>query len=440
MTRVLVGNDFSEDLRTDRGWTGWWVQRLAWFARPGDVLLLPETPDRDFLDYVGSLTGVPAESLHVVVAPDGGDGPEDRRGGSLSPARLGDPRCVEAVRAALAGREVTEITALWPDAAVARFARALGVPSALPGYGFVDQGGGMLTNSKSAFRTIAGGVGVPIPSGAVATSREVARTAVMDLLDAGEAAMVKHDFLSGGHGNEILSRARGVRPVGARRVVHIDTEADVDAYLDDRWAWLTSAGRSRPVVERYVRDSSAYFTEYLISDKGVELAGDGELLSAPYAVGQIMPAIGLDAPLMAELVDGGRRLCEALHAIGYRGACATDAIVTPDREVLFTEYNGRITGSTHVYAVIGRQLIGPGYGADRVILDRVWPEGWAVSGFADARDRLRAAGVGWNPDTRTGIVLSNAYDGNGGVMYCVVAEGIDAAWALDRSLRTVFAQ
>lgn len=436
MTKVLIGNDFSEDVRTDRGWTGWWVQRLAWFAEPGDVLVLPQEPDRDFFEYVSGLTRVPASSLSVVVAPS----LPDERDSALGPARMADPRLVAATRKAIGGRPVSQILALWPDAAVARFARSLGAQQALPGYGFVDQGGGMLTNSKSVFRTIAGGVGVPLPAGAVATSREVARTAVLELLDAGEPAMVKHDFLSGGHGNEILSRTGGLRPVGARRVVTIARDADVDAYLDDRWTWLTSAGRSRPVVEHYIRDSSAYFTEYLITDGGVELRGDGELLSAPYAVGQVMPAIGLDAPLMADLAEGGRRLCEALRALGYRGYCATDAIVTPQREVLFTEYNGRITGSTHVYDVVGRRLIGEGYGTARVVLDRVWPEGWHVGSFADARDRLAAAGLAFDPATRLGVVISNAYDGAGGVMYCVVAQDLDAAWALDRSLRPVFSR
>ncbi|MEK8174886.1 hypothetical protein NKH77_54995 [Streptomyces sp. M19] len=68
-TRILIGNDFSEDVRTDRGWTGWWVQRIVWFAEPGDILVLPVRPEEAFVDYVTSLTGTDARTLTVVVPP-----------------------------------------------------------------------------------------------------------------------------------------------------------------------------------------------------------------------------------------------------------------------------------------------------------------------------------------------------------------------------------
>ncbi|KJY34072.1 peptide ligase PGM1-related protein [Streptomyces sp. NRRL S-495] len=432
-TRVLIGNDFSEDVRTDRGWTGWWVQRIAWFAEDGDVLVLPVRPEEEFLDYVTSLTGVRRESLTVVVPPAHA-GSE----GTLSPARLADPEFVEALELAVGEREVTHLSALWPDAAVARLAAALGLRDAMPGHGFVDQAGGVMVNSKSAFRTVAGGAGVPMPEGAVLVSPQVAEEAIMDLLGGGPV-MVKHDFLSGGRGNEILTTGESFRPIGARRVITVAGREDVRSYLRERWEWLTAGGRGRPVAERYVRDSSAFFSEFLLTEEGVELTGDGELLSAPYAVGQIMPSQGLEPEVLDRIVTGGRRLAEALHAIGYRGVLGPDAIVTPDREVLFTEYNGRVTGSTHIYGRIGGIVVGEGFGKDRIILERVWPEGWATTSFAAALAAVESAGLRYDPGTRTGIVLTNAFDGNNGVMYCIVAEDLASAWACDRALKPVFA-
>ncbi|MBD0689550.1 peptide ligase PGM1-related protein [Streptomyces sp. CBMA123] len=432
-TRILIANDFSEDVRTDRGWTGWWVQRIAWFAEDGDVLVLPVRPEEAFLDYVTSHTGVRRASLTVVVPPAHA-GSE----GTLSPARLADPEFVEALEEAVGDRAVTHLSALWPDAAVARLARTLGVQDAMPGYGFVDQAGGVLVNSKSAFRTIAGGAGVPLPEGAVCTSPQAAEEAILELL-AGGPVVVKHDYLSGGRGNEILTTGERFRPIGARRVITVDGRAEVRSYLRERWEWLTAAGRGRPVAERYVRDSSAFFTEFLLTDEGVELTGDGELLSAPYAVGQIMPSQGLEPDVLERIIEGGRRLAEALHAIGYRGILGPDAIVTPEREVLFTEYNGRVTGSTHIYGRIGRYGVGEGFGKDRVILERVWPEGWSTPSFLATHAAIREAGLAYDPATRTGVVLTNAFDGNNGVMYCVVAEDLGSAWARDRALKPLFA-
>ncbi|MFF3917327.1 peptide ligase PGM1-related protein [Streptomyces sp. NPDC001852] len=433
-TRVLIGNDFSEDVRDDRGWTGWWVQRIAWFARPGDILVLPVHPEEAFLEYVTSLTRVPRESLRVVVPPA-----HDGSQGTLSPSRLADPEFVEALEEAVGGREVTHFSALWPDVAVARLARALGVQSAMPGHGFVDQAGGVMVNSKSAFRTIAGGIGLPVPEGAVCTGPEVAEQAITELLPGGPV-VVKHDFLSGGRGNEVLTSGESFRAIGARRVVRVSGRADVRSYVRERWAWLTAGGKGRPIVERYARDSSAFFAEFLLGDDGVELLGDGELLSAPYAVGQIMPSQGLEPNVMEKIVAGGRRLAHALRAIGYRGVLSPDAIVTPDREVLFTEYNGRVTGSTHIYGRIGHRVVGGSFGKDRVILERVWPEGWTTPSFTAAHRALTDAGVAYDPATRTGVVLTNAFDGSGGVMYCVVAGSLAAAWDRDRALKPLFSR
>ncbi|MFD4831252.1 peptide ligase PGM1-related protein [Streptomyces uncialis] len=429
---MLVGNDFSEDVRDDRGWTGWWVQRLAWFAEEGDVLVLPSAPDKDFFEYATDLTGVRRETLSVVVPPDGPDGRD-----GLTPARLAAPELLDGLERAVGDREVVHLSALWPDASVARLARRLGFASAMPGYGFVDQAGGPTVNSKSAFRTLAGGVGVPLPDGAVCTSREVAEETLMDLLAFGPV-VIKHDYLSGGRGNEILTTGETFRPIGARRVISVRDRDEVRAYLEDRWEWLTSGGAGRPVVEQYIRDSSAFFAEFRVSDGGVELTGEGELLSAPYAVGEIMPSQGLEPEVRDRIASEGRKLAEALRAIGYRGMVSPDAIVTPEREVLFTEYNGRITGSTHIYGRIGAWVVGEGFGKDRILLERVWPEGWFTPSFATALAVMRRSGHAYDPVTRTGVVLTNAHDRDGGVMYCVVAENLQSAWKRDRALEPLF--
>ncbi|MET8295791.1 preATP grasp domain-containing protein [Streptomyces sp. NPDC005180] len=431
-TRVLIGNDFSEDVRTDRGWTGWWVQRMVWFAEDGDILVLPVRPGEDLMEYITGLTGTRRSTLTVVVPP-----PHEGSEGTLSPARLADPVFVEALEQAIGDRDVTHLSALWPDVSVARLARVLGVEDAMPGYGFVEQAGGVMVNSKSAFRTLAAGVGIPLAPGAVCTSRSSAEEAILDLLDGGPV-VVKHDYLSGGHGNEILTTGEPFRPIGARRVVTVDGRAGVRSYLAQCWDWLSASGRGKPVVERYVQDSSAFFAEFLISDEDVELTGDGELLSAPYAVGEIMPAQALEPDLLDRIVNDGRRLAWALHAIGYRGVLCPDAIVTPEREVLFTEYNGRITGSTHIYGRIGRVAVGEGFGKDRVLLERVWPEGWHTPSFAAALTTLEQAGLAYDSRSRTGVILTTAHDGNNGVMYCIAAEDIASAWERDRSIKPLF--
>ncbi|MFD8021895.1 peptide ligase PGM1-related protein [Streptomyces lavendulae] len=433
--RLLVGNDWSEELAEPTGSTGWAVQRLVWFARDGDVLVLPVAPQEEFLAYVTSLTGTRRSSLTVVVPPPGRLG-----AGALTADRLADPRFLAALREAFAGRPVHEVFALWPDAVVADLADAVGCPEALEGHDFLTQSGGLIGSSKAAFRALAAGAGVALPDGAVVADRRRAHRHVTRLLDGGAPVILKQDYGSGSDGNEILSRTPGLALRGARSLRVLADSAALDAYLDERWDWLTEGGRHRVVVERYHPGSRAYFAEFWISDGGVRLGGHGEMRYRPLPDAQVMPAPDLDEAQLEGLVEGGRRLCLALHALGYRGVLSADAVVTPAGEVLFTEHNGRATGSTHIYEIVGKRVVGPGFGTDRILLERVWPEGWEAPSFAGALTRLRDSGHLYDPETRRGAVILAAYNSHRkGVMLCYVAEDLEAALHREESVARLFA-
>jgi hypothetical protein len=126
-------------------------------------------------------------------------------------------------------------------------------------------------------------------------------------------------------------------------------------------------------------------------------------------------------------------------AIGYRGVLGMDAIVTPDRRVLFTEFNGRATGSTHLYSVLGRKVIGPDFGRDRFIVEEFGVAPWSAGSFAEAATRLRTSGLAYDRSTRRGVVLGHAYDTlTHSIPYCIVDEGVDAARETERALAKLF--
>jgi len=433
--RLLIGNDFSEDLRDDRGWAGWWVQRIVWFAQNHDVIVLPVEPQLDFFEYVASLVGIDSSTLQFCILPEG----SPRQGGAVTASQLADDEFRRKLRATIGNEKVDTILPLWPDASVAGLACWLGAEDALPGGGFMGQGGGAFVNSKAAFRSVAGGIGVPISPGGVCGSSADAEELIMTLLDRGEPVMMKKEFLSGGRGNEILSPVPGVRPVGARRVVFVPDRAAVQSYLKDRWGWLSSDGQHRVIIETYYRDSFAVFAEYHVTDDGSELRGQGEIISAPYDMASIMPSVRIEADMLPVLVEEGRRICDAMRAIGYRGILDTDAIVTPERELYFTEYNGRVTGSTHLYEGIGRRVVGDNYADDRILLERTWPAEWSAPSFKETVDRIAGAGLAYDPATRTGVVLTSAFNsGDKSVMHIVVAPDIDTAYDLDEQLEPLF--
>jgi hypothetical protein len=444
MTTLLIGNSRTEEMVGDlarqspqaREAAGYGAHRMLWWAREGDILVLPTAPEDAFADYVAGLTGTPRASLTVLTPAPGRLG-----AGLLTPDRLADASLRAALREALARTATAppslRILPVYADTAVADLARSLGAEAALPGHAFHAQGGSALVNSKAAFRAVAAGAGVPIAPGTVVTDPGEAARAIGALLGAGHCAIAKQEFSGGGLGNEILAPAPGVEPAGAPRALVLSDSAAVDAYVADRWPWLTGEGRHRLVVERYYANAVPVYAEFEVADHAVELVGTGEMLMDPVVVGEIVPALAtLPADAVAELVAVGRRLCEAYRALGYRGTISADAYRTQEGEIRFCEANGRITGSTHLHTVMSARLVGPAPGP-RVFLGGECP----APSFEAAAAGLAAAGLGFDPAAGTGVVLVNHFGPAAGcVMYCVVAEDVAAARDQQRALASLFAK
>jgi Pre ATP-grasp domain/PGM1 C-terminal domain len=444
VTTLLIGNSRTEEMVGDLAGmpapaceaAGHGAHRMLWWAREGDVVLLPTAPDDAFADYVAGLTGTPRASLTVVVPAPG-----RLHQGLLTPDRLADPGLLEALREALgrapAGPAPHRVLPIYADVPVADLARRLGAEAALPGHAFHAQGGSALVNSKAAFRAVAAGAGVPTAPGTVVSDPGEAARAVAALLGEGHCAIAKQEFSGGGLGNEILAPAPGVEPAGAPRAVVLPGPAAVEAYVAERWPWLTQGGRHRLVVERYYVGAVAVYAEFEVGDDAVELSGTGEILMDPVAVGEIVPALARHpADAVGELVAVGRRLCEAYRALGYRGTISADGYRTPEGEIRFSEANGRITGSTHLHTVMGARLVGPEPRPRRVYLGGACP----APSFRDAAGALAASGLGFDAAAATGTVLVNHLGPSAGtVMYCVIAEDVAAARERQRDLEALFA-
>jgi len=440
MTGLIVGNSRTAEMVGDlaaltpeqRRQGGYAAQRVLWFARDGDVVVLPWLPPEEYLGYVTTLTGTRVGSLALVVPPPG------RLGGDiLTPDRLADEGFRDDLHAVLRGRAVASVLAVYKDPSVVDLAQAVGAEAALPGYRFSAQGGDALVNSKAAFRAVAAGAAVATAEGVVVTRSSEAQDAITALLEGGHSVIVKQEFQGGGFGNEILSSTNGVAPAGAPRVVVLPERQSVARYLARRWDWLTGGQAQRLVVERYFPDSRTIYAEFVVTASGADLLGVGEILMDPVAVGEIVPPPSLASDVEGRLIAGGRQLCESFRVLGYRGNLSADAILTPAGDVLFTETNGRITGSTHLHTVVRDRIIGADYRKKRIIVERA---GWPVLSFSAAVARLAAAGLGYDPVHRTGVMLtSDRMPDDGTLTYCVVAEDLESAQDQEHRVAALFA-
>ncbi|MFJ9555269.1 peptide ligase PGM1-related protein [Nocardiopsis sp. NPDC101807] len=401
------------------------AQRMLWYAEDGDVLVLPSRPSADFMDYVTGLTGTRASTLRFVIPPPGRFGPD-----ILTADRLVDPVFLRDLEKALADRPVDRITCTYSDLAVTAMASAVGVEEALPGHAFSAQGGDALVNSKAVFRAVAAGNGIPVAPGVITDSPDHAEGTIESLLADGAPVMVKQQFAGGGLGNEILSRAEGVRAAGAAGVVVLADRDAVRRYVRDRWEWLTGHKGHSLIIERYFPDSTTVYAEFVADDDGCVFRGAGEILMEPVATGEVIPPQSVGPGELAELVETGRRACEPFRLMGYRGTLCADAIRTPEGGLVFTEVNGRLTASSHLHVNLIDRVVGRDRRDGRVFLERAGR--WAVPSFAEALSRLGGSGLGYDPHSGLGVVVTADYAPvTGRVTYCAVAEDLDAARALE---------
>jgi hypothetical protein len=390
--------------------------------------VLPYPPRAEQLAYVTGLTGTDPDSLTVLCPPPGALGTD-----LLTPDRTDDPEFRARVRAVVRERGVDQVLAVYKDVPVTRFAGAVGLR--VPGHAFSAQGGDAFLNSKACFRAVAAGVGAPIVEGLATTRSTEASELVTELLAAGHCAIVKREFAAGGQGNEILSPVAGVRVAGAPSAVVLPDAAAVTGYFARRWDWLTDGGRHRVVLERYLTGCDSVYSEFIIGDDGPQLSGVGEMLMAPVPTGEIAPA-QVSPAVRTILVEAGLRLSEAYHAMGYRGYLSADAVLTPDGEIFFTETNARMSGSSHLHVVVHRQLLA-GRSGRRVALEL---QNWAVPSYSGAIARLSDSGLAFDKSTGLGVLLISGLLPDQTVTYCVVAESIRSARAVQAQLATLFTE
>jgi hypothetical protein len=197
---------------------------------------------------------------------------------------------------------------------------------------------------------------------------------------------------------------------------------------------MTGYRDHRVVIERFFTGCTTVYAEFELTDFATELSGTGQILMEPVAAGEIVPPPTLTSDQRVELEKEAARICETFRGLGYRGRLSADAIVTPEGDILFTETNGRVTGSTHLHTVIrGRMLADDGAG--RTLLER---DSWAVPSYEAAVETLRSTGLGFDPARGSGVVITANYvPVTGAVMYCVVASDIDAARALETRLHAL---
>jgi hypothetical protein len=405
MSTLIIGNQLTEELTEGENalpvdyvqFLGAISHRMAWCAKRGDVIVLPNAPEPAFLDHVWRHLGIAGDPPQVVVPAPGPRGDD-----LLYVDRLTDPALLARLRALIGERGITDLLPFYVDETVVWLATELGLDKTVTAFDFLRIGGAELVNSKTFFRTIALGNGVPIPPGTIVDGPGQAEDYIWPLLSSGTAVILKQDVHGGGFGNEVLSPVPADEARGVAHVVHVPGRAELAEHLAKRWDWYSSGRGRRVVVEHFLVDAVPVYAEVVIRDEGVRLFGFGEMRMKPTNNGLVVPPPSADLPEFGRFLGHAVRIGEVLRAIGYRGHTSIDGIVLPDGAVLVNEFNGRIGGSTHIH-LIGERVLGADYLDKRVLVARSRC-GWPAT--ADALDVIDSAGLAYDRERGTGAIIS----------------------------------
>lgn len=435
---LLIGNPFNEHLIGDleafpqekRRLGGNSSLRMAWLAGPRDAVVVAQEADSAFFRYLFQLKGLDPDDVEVLVPPPGKFGTD-----VLTRDRLLHPDFVERARQVVEANGIERVLPFSFEPAVAALALRLGLGEGTPGFGFLAGSGHDLLNAKSAFRSIAEGLGLPLPDGVVTRQRDDAETFTADLLAAGKPVIVKQDFHAGAHGNEILAPRPGVSQVGAPLLSVLEDREAVRSHFDRHWQRYSNGGRDYTVVEEYLEGSVSLGSEFVIGDSGVTERHGCEMRMAPVFDGIAIPGMTTTDAVRRAFLDAAARLCEPVRAMGYRGLINIDGLAAPGGRVVLSEYNGRLGGTTHLHW-FGENLVGPDYLTERVLVTR---NKWRVPSFTEAVGALQEAGLAFDPAARSGVIIACDHVRQGGaVEYCIVARDRDEALRWEKQLSELF--
>jgi hypothetical protein len=364
------------------------AHRKLWLAREGDIVLTPRPIDRHFREYACELLGVD-EARITMLSPDAGDTE------LLADAVQRSPIVEEVADAASSGREL-EMLPFTIDEATLRLARGWQMP--VVGYDplpspEVSELVSVL-NTKSGFRELVAGLGIPTLPGIACEGRAALESAISEIVADHGGAIVKCDRSSNGYGHLIVRPGSDV--AGGVQQHFADTQQPMEF-----------------TVEALANFVSVPSVEMIVSEDGVELlyVCDQRCPNASFS-GMETPPRDLSREHAETLLHAGRTFGEYLHTHGIRSVFDIDAGITADGEMYVTETNLRRTGGTYIDTLVRRLVCDPYDGRCAWLADSR-PAG-SLRDFTAGARRLEAAGL--------------AFEGESGVALTADTLDVDAKW------------
>jgi hypothetical protein len=438
MPRILVSNIDNESMMADeRALTAEFCRassitagRMAWFAEPGDIVVLPRDLSAQMKVYIARTMGYEPGSVTYLTPDWGNRSPRPIRAHELLHTGL-----VERLQRLIGEPGDWMVYPYCYERSTQQFAERLGLDGERDVRPFVKQGGAELLNDKRVFRSVAAGRGVSIAEGVVCATQWQLEESIAALIDKTGAVIVKQDRHSGGFGNLIVSRTEATDALGAPEVLVAQDDSQIRDQSRIAWARLAYTERAPLIVEVYYPVSACLTAEFKVdaADNAVTFLNCGEVRQAPILNGLIMPS-AVPPYQLASFITDATELARLCCDLGYDGLVNIDGIVTTEGRVIVNEFNGRIGGCSHIHHILQRTA-GSRYGDQLVVLShsrKVVTSIDQVFGMLDERQLAFKQSEG-----RGIIVAGEDASGSGHLEYFSVAPSREEAMRLEAEFESM---
>lgn len=438
MARILISNIDNESMMADERLlteefclsSSITAGRMAWFAEPGDIVVLPRDLSPQLKVYIARTMGYEPGSVTYLI-PDWSNG------------RCRPIRSQELLHTGLAERLSRLLGdprhwTLYPycyERGTQQLAERLGLDGDVRP--FMKQGGAELLNDKRVFRSLAAGRGVPIADGAVCPSEWELEESIRSLIDVTGTVIVKQDRHSGGFGNLIVSRAEAAGARGASEVLLAADGAQLRDCSRTVWSRLAYAEHAPLIAEVYYPAASVLTAEFDVDSlrNCVTFLNCGEVRQEPILSGLIMPC-ALPPYQLASFIAAATELARLCCDMGYVGLVNVDGIIAVGGDVIINEINGRIGGCSHIHHIL-QAVAGPGYGDDLVVVSHSRTIGMPVDQAFGILDERKLA---FDSKAGRGIIVTGEDTTRSGLLeYLSIAPSREEAMTLEMAFENILA-
>ncbi len=399
--------------------------RFLWLLEPGDAILLPKPPAKEFLSYLAQVKQIDPETLHLVIL--------DNKHSSLNSAALSDPNLIAYLEKIITLPAEWSIQTCYFNREIAMLAEKLHLSINPEWKALVESNFILRANSKAEFRKISTSNHIPIPEGIVCNTQEALALSLKNLLKITGQVIIKQEYNASGKGNIGISFDNNHHFVGVIKTIILKDNQCLNEIAHQLFSELINLRNTHLVVEVYYPNKGTFTAQFLSPPRGQEpiLLSYSEILMESRWVGVQIPPQTLSPEQIQTLIAYSRQLACIMQERGYLGYLCCDAILTDDNRILFTEINVRPGAETHAY-ILAQHLFGKGYENKMIVLTR---NGLKTDSFINTHDKLQDQNLLLNNGDSAGIVLLTVDDTDSKQFeYLVAAPDLKSAYALEEKL------